>query len=147
MSQRIFPIGPLSGASNAPARQNPTEPPATSPDNIPARLEEEHKKPIPLIWIPVVICLGLLVAAGYLGGRIVASRPHEIPPVGAATAVAKPPAPQNPVPQTAAAQNQAEITAVTPGVHNPAAADPSHQILTRRPPGGHTPLPPDALRV
>src|SRR5260370_23774448 len=119
MSQRIFPIGPLSGASNAPAQQSATEPPATSPDNIRARLEEEHKKPIPLIWIPVVICLGLLVAAGYLGGRIVASRPHETAPVGAKTAVAKPPASPSPVPQTAAAQNQAEITAVRPVVDNP----------------------------
>src|SRR5713226_7486987 len=108
MSQRIFPIGPLSGASNAPAQQSATEPSATSPDNIPARLQEERKKPIPLIWIPVVICLGLLVAAGYLGGRIVALRAHVTPPVGAATAVAKPPAALDPVPETPAAQNPAE---------------------------------------
>jgi cell division septation protein DedD len=147
MSQRIFPIGPLSGASNAPAQQNATEPSATSPDNIPARSEEEHKKPIPLIWIPVVICLGLLVAAGYLGGRILASRPHESPPVGSTAAVAKPPASQNPVPQTPAVQNQAEITAVRPAVDNPAAADSSRRILTVRTHEDPTLVPPDDLSL
>jgi hypothetical protein len=146
MSQRIFPIGPLSGASNAPPQQSATEPSATSPDNVPARSEEEHKKPIPLIWIPVVICLGLLVAAGYLGGRIVASRAHETPPVGATTAVAKPPASQNPVPQTPAAQNQAEITAVKPAVDNPA-ADSLARVLTVRTHDDPTLVPPADLSL
>src|ERR1700736_2332580 len=118
MSQRIFPIEPLSGASNAPAKQSSPEPPATSPDNIPApplhKQEAEHKKRIPLIWIPAVICLGLLVAAGYLGGRIVAARTHETRPVRGTTAVVKTPAAQNPAPQTLAAQSPAEITAVAP---------------------------------
>jgi len=146
MSQRIFPIGPLSGASNAPVQQSATEPSATSPDNNPARVEE-HRKPIPLIWIPVVICLGLLVAAGYLGGRIVASRPHETPPARATTAVAKPPAAGNPVPQTAAAQNQAEITAVKPAVDNAATADSSQRILTVRTHEDPSLVPPDDLSL
>src|ERR1700680_3971931 len=109
MSQRIFPIGPLSGASDAPAQQSAPDSRATSPDNIPApplhEHEDEHKKRIPLIWLPVVICLGLLVAAGYLGGRIVASRVHKTPPLGVTAAVRKPPTAQNPVPPTPAAQN------------------------------------------
>jgi hypothetical protein len=155
MSQRIFPIGPLSGASDAPARQSATEPsaapekPAAALDNTAApplhEHEEEHKKRIPLIWIPVVICLGLLVAAGYLGGRIVAARAHETRPVRGTTAVVKPETVRDQVPQTPAAQNPAEITAVAPAVDNPAAADSSQQILTVRTHEDPTLVPPDDL--
>ena len=155
MSQRIFPIGPLSGASDAAARQNAAEIPtsstaektaAASPENFPAPLDD-HKKRIPMIWIPVVICLGLLVAAGYLGGRIVASRAHETPPVSPTTAVAKPSAAQDPVPQTPAAKNPDQITAVAPAVDNPAAGDSFQRILTVQTHEDPALAPPDDLSL
>jgi len=40
---------------------------------------EEHKKPIPLIWIPATLGVGLLIAAVYLGGRIVKAHPQAEP--------------------------------------------------------------------
>lgn len=33
-------------------------------------------KTIPLVWIPATLCVGLLIAAIYLGGRILAAHPH-----------------------------------------------------------------------
>jgi cell division septation protein DedD len=141
MSQRLFPMGPPSSAGDALAQQS-----AASPDNIPAppALEDEHKKRIPLIWIPVVICLGLLVAAGYLGGRIYASRTHETAPARAAVAVARTPA--------ALAQSPAEISAVAPAVDNPPAENPpvesaSQQILTVRTHDDPSLVPPDDLSL
>jgi len=94
-----------------------------------------------------VICLGLLVAAGYLGGRIFASRTHETPPVSPVTAVAKAPAAQDPVAQTPAAKNPAEITAVAPAADNPAAADSSLQILTVQTHDDPALAPPDDLSL
>jgi cell division septation protein DedD len=37
---------------------------------------EEHKKRIPLVWIPATISVGLLIAGIYLGARILTSHPH-----------------------------------------------------------------------
>ena len=151
MSQRIFPIGPLSGASDAPAQPSAPEPMPSavseaSSDKA-AISPEEHKKPIPLIWIPVVICLGLLVAAGYLGGRIYASRAHETPPVEARAAIAKAPVTPDATPQSPAAQNSTEITAVTPAVDKPPAVDSSEQVLTVRTHEDPAFAPPDDLSV
>jgi len=143
MSQRIFPIGPLSGTTDASAQSSPVEPPASVPDS----LDEEHKKRIPLIWIPVVICLGLLVAAGYLGGRIFASRAHETTTTAAAKA---PPAP-NPLLRMPAEQSQTEISPVAPVAEAPAAAatttDTPERVLTVRTHEDLNLLPPDDLTL
>jgi len=34
------------------------------------------KEPMPMVWIPVTLCIGLLIAAIYLGGRIVTANRH-----------------------------------------------------------------------
>jgi cell division septation protein DedD len=44
---------------------------APLPPDVSATPEEEHKKQIPLVWIPATLGVGLLIAAIYLGGRIV----------------------------------------------------------------------------
>jgi hypothetical protein len=148
MSQRIFPIGPPSGASDLAAQQSATEPPASAtPEKTAAGRNDDDKKPIPLIWIPLVLCLGLLVAAGYLGGRIVAARPHGTPAVSQTLAVAKTPAAQDRVPQSPAAKDLAEITAVAPAVDYPAAADSSQQILTVQTHDDPALAPPDDLSL
>jgi|ERR1700677_2480582 cell division septation protein DedD len=41
---------------------------------IPPEVAIKDKKRIPLVWIPATLTLGLLIAALYLGGRIIASR-------------------------------------------------------------------------
>ena len=47
--------------------------------------EDEGKKRMPLVWIPATLSVGLLIAAIYLGGRILTAHspvpaPVEIPP-------------------------------------------------------------------
>jgi cell division septation protein DedD len=39
-------------------------------------MAEARKKPMPLVWIPATICVGLLIAAVYLGGRILTAHSH-----------------------------------------------------------------------
>jgi cell division septation protein DedD len=47
---------------------------------IPPEVAVKDKKPIPLVWIPATLGIGLLIAALYLGGRIVAAhRPARVP--------------------------------------------------------------------
>jgi hypothetical protein len=43
----------------------------------PEAAAEEHKKRIPLVWIPATLSVGLLIAAIYLGGRIVTAHSHK----------------------------------------------------------------------
>jgi len=54
---------------------------------------EEHKKRIPLIWIPATLSVGLLIAAIYLGGRIVSAHPHGTPAAALHLAKTAAPAP------------------------------------------------------
>ena len=51
---------------------DPGEPPANT---------DQQQKPIPLVWIPATLVVGLLIAAIYLGGRIVKARPQPQPQV------------------------------------------------------------------
>jgi len=64
--------------------------------------EDEGKKRMPLVWIPATLSVGLLIAAIYLGGRILTAHspvpaPVEIPPpapvVAAPIAIAPAPLP------------------------------------------------------
>jgi cell division septation protein DedD len=84
---------------------------------------EEHKKPIPLIWIPATIGVGLLIAAIYLGGRIVNAHPQAPEAMHLATPVTMPakpvaqpavpqPAPPAPTPEPVASAEP--LTVVTP---------------------------------
>ena len=41
---------------------------------IPPEVAIKDKKRIPLVWIPATLTIGLLIAALYLGGRIIAAR-------------------------------------------------------------------------
>jgi cell division septation protein DedD len=45
------------------------------------------KEPLPLVWIPATLCVGLLIAAVYLGGRIVTAHSHSIAHVQSKPAV------------------------------------------------------------
>lgn len=95
---------------------------------------EEHKKRMPLIWIPATLGVGLLIAAVYLGGRIVKARPsgrsemvNVLPPASLKAPIeiqkATPPppaktAPATEQPATAPARKAATpepLTVVTPG--------------------------------
>jgi cell division septation protein DedD len=42
----------------------------------PATPSETAKAPMPMVWIPATLCVGLLIAAIYLGGRIVTANRH-----------------------------------------------------------------------
>jgi cell division septation protein DedD len=57
---------------------------------------EEHKKRIPLVWIPATLGVGLLIAALYLRGRIVLTHPPAKPAV--VQQAAPVPAPPRPAP-------------------------------------------------
>ena len=61
-----------------------------------AASSEEHKKRIPLIWIPATLSVGLLIAAIYLGGRIVSAHPHGTPAASLQLAKTAAPAPVKP---------------------------------------------------
>lgn len=52
--------------------------------------QEDHKKRIPLVWIPITLGVGLLIAAIYLRGRIVLVHPHPKPVVTQTAAPALP---------------------------------------------------------
>lgn len=100
--------------------------PSTIEENASATPEggsdiEEHKKRIPLVWIPVTLGVGLLIAAIYLRGRIVTVIPHANPaPAHVAATIPAPaptpqaPAPQAPAPQSPAPQTMPATTADTP---------------------------------
>ncbi len=50
--------------------------PPNIPENSsdpPDEAVEQHKKTIPMVWIPATLVVGLLIAGIYLGGRIVAA--------------------------------------------------------------------------
>jgi|SRR5580704_4909897 cell division septation protein DedD len=49
------------------------QPMTTTPPQVDEK-EETGKRPIPPVWIPATLCVGLLIAAIYLGGRIVSAR-------------------------------------------------------------------------
>jgi cell division septation protein DedD len=42
---------------------------------------EKSKPRMPMVWIPATLCVGLLIAAVYLGGRIVTAHPHTSAPL------------------------------------------------------------------
>jgi cell division septation protein DedD len=65
----------------------------TSPPSDP----EEHKKRVPLLWIPATLSVGLLIAAIYLGGRIVTGHPHSSIAIPHTARVPPPPAQSTPV--------------------------------------------------
>lgn len=67
---------PSSASDNAPL-----------PPDVAAATPEEHQKQIPLVWIPVTLGVGLVIAAIYLGGRIVTGH---TPPKPAVVQVAAP---------------------------------------------------------
>ncbi len=49
------------------------QPMTTTPPQVDEK-EETDKRRIPPVWIPATLCVGLLIAAIYLGGRIVSAR-------------------------------------------------------------------------
>jgi cell division septation protein DedD len=75
---------------------------SAAPELETATSSEEHKKRIPLIWIPATLSIGLLIAAIYLGGRIVTAHPHGTPAAAlqAVRRAAPTPAPVTAVNQT-----------------------------------------------
>ena len=60
----------------------PQEDPA--PNAVPSEMSpapQPGKPRMPMVWIPATLCVGLLIAAVYLGGRIVTAHPHQSVPV------------------------------------------------------------------
>jgi cell division septation protein DedD len=94
---------------------------ASTPPEAEAKTEE-HKKRIPLVWIPATLGVGLLIAAVYLGGRIVKAHPqapepvHLAPPViPAVKPLVQPSAPEPaPPPPTPTVVRPEPLTVVTP---------------------------------
>jgi cell division septation protein DedD len=78
---------------------------------VKAEVVGTNKKRMPLVWIPATLIVGLLIAAIYLGGRIVTG--HQAPPA-AASAIEQPPAPQAPPAQPPAAEPVSAPPAVQP---------------------------------
>jgi cell division septation protein DedD len=88
------------------------------------------EKPMPMVWIPATLCVGLLIAAVYLGGRIVTANRHASPvqrtpivqprPVPAPIApapvveVKSEPKPEPPSTPNAAPLDLAEVPMITP---------------------------------
>jgi cell division septation protein DedD len=86
------------------------------------KIEDARKEKMPLVWIPVTICLGLLIATVYLGARILTARSHSAAPVQATTArtvQTKPVTPPTPV-IAAATVPTATLPAATPKPEEPA---------------------------
>jgi cell division septation protein DedD len=81
-----------------------------------ATSSEEHKKRIPLIWIPATLSIGLLIAAIYLGGRIVSAHPHGTPAAAlkVVQTAAPTPAPAEPVASALLAKQPAKEPANQP---------------------------------
>lgn len=71
---------------------------------------EEHKKRMPLVWIPATLGVGLLIAAIYLGGRIVAGHAHA--PVGVKETAAPPAPPKSAPPAPPKSADPEPLTAV-----------------------------------
>jgi hypothetical protein len=134
-----------SDAGNENKTAGPDESKAAPPDENKAAAPDENKRSrLPWIWIPSVICLGLLVAVGYVGGRILASRPRVVRPVQ----IVSPAAPKQ-VAAAAAAENpvaptQPEITPVAPvedKPEQPASSSPA-QVASINPAQVHSPWEP-----
>jgi len=118
------PTGTMGSSNGEPSNEaDSVAPPAleTAPSS------EEHKKRIPLIWIPATLSVGLLIAAIYLGGRIVSAHPHGTP--AAALQVAK-----------TAAPAPAPVTPV-------ASASLPNQPANQPPPIKEPPPPPEPVQV
>jgi cell division septation protein DedD len=95
----------------------------TTPDG--AANTDEHKKRIPLVWIPATLGVGLLIAVVYLGGRIVRARPSTSSEVThvATSASAAPTIPPPPPPRAAKTAAEPEVQpAVEKGQPAPPAA-------------------------
>lgn len=67
------------------------EAPPTGAGDAPPRVDEQKKR-LPLVWIPATIGFGLLIAAGYLGTRILAARARVAPQVSTLAATTPAPA-------------------------------------------------------
>ena len=70
------------------ATENVPVKPTATPEGVtntetpePPANAEEHKKRVPLVWIPVTLGIGLLIAAIYLGARIVTAHKDAKPAV------------------------------------------------------------------
>jgi hypothetical protein len=65
--------------------------PETGVPEAPPQMEAP-KKPMPLIWVPATLGLGLLIALVYLGGRILTAKSHTSPAARQAMSAPKTPA-------------------------------------------------------
>ncbi len=124
--------------------------PSNVTENDDTPLEEEVKKRIPLVWIPITLGIGLLIAALYLRGRIVAAHPPAKPEVVHLAAPATVPVPQKaaqepaqapphePAPPSAAPTETATTTKEPAAVDVPAIDDAADDIPMIAPhPGEH----------
>jgi cell division septation protein DedD len=100
----MIPIQPDTAAPASETSEMPiANPMATPKESIEdAAPPEPGKKPVPMVWIPAVLGLGLLIAASYLGARIVTANRHPAAPAKIAVAKVRiKPAPQPALPQLA----------------------------------------------
>ena len=114
-------IGPSSDSDN----------PALAPET--GAKTEEHEKRISVIWIPATLSIGLLIAAIYLGGRIVTALPAAKPAVVQMAA----PIAVKPLP----AEVKAAVAIPEPTVETPVATEESAgpEPLTKVAPGDGVP--------
>ncbi len=148
MSDRILSIRSSTGVSEGVAEPGGREPQGNSPpENAPETAGpdktllpfEDRKRHLLWIWIPVVIGLGLLIAAGYVGGRVWTSKP-EAAPVAQTTATVAPAATEKPSPASeitpvapAVSPAAPTVSKVTPAVSNAAPADSTHPVPVSTP--------------
>jgi cell division septation protein DedD len=75
--------------SDAPANESPLAQEPDSASTAPLLKTDTGKKPMPLVWLPATLCVGLLIAGVYLGGRILNAHSHATAPVARQSVGAK----------------------------------------------------------
>jgi cell division septation protein DedD len=84
-------IRPADHTSDAPtANESPIAQEPDSASTAPLLKTDTGKKPMPLVWLPATLCVGLLIAGVYLGGRILNAHSHATAPVAKQSVGAKP---------------------------------------------------------
>lgn len=101
------------------------EPAGTPEEEAPspvAPLATTKEERMPMVWIPATLCLGLLIAAIYLGGRIITANRHAS--TAQRTTIVQPKPAPLPAPAPAAAAPVPVVEAKAGPPAQPATADP-----------------------
>ncbi|HTW65255.1 MAG TPA: SPOR domain-containing protein [Bryobacteraceae bacterium] len=114
-------IQPADETSTTPAPALTGAPPQPE-ETLNSASPEAGKKRVPMVWIPAILGVGLLIAASYLGARIITAHRHALTVAKApALLVPSPPAQIKPAEPKTAPQPAAPVIVPQPAVSSPAA--------------------------